>query len=82
MCPHAGIIGLLTTHHASPSVLQNTHFILHINDSTHKKRWEKKHQKINLISTFHFQMERELNLSPRAKPRYTGKVRLCVTRYK
>ncbi|TSO88069.1 RIMS-binding protein 2 [Bagarius yarrelli] len=26
-------------------------------------------------------MERELNLSPRAKPRYTGKVRLCVARY-
>ncbi|KAK2840676.1 hypothetical protein Q7C36_012255 [Tachysurus vachellii] len=27
------------------------------------------------------EMERELNLSPRAKPRYTGKVRLCVARY-
>ncbi|XP_058246415.1 RIMS-binding protein 2 isoform X2 [Hemibagrus wyckioides] len=26
-------------------------------------------------------MERELNLSPRAKPRYTAKVRLCVARY-
>ncbi|XP_047656257.1 RIMS-binding protein 2 isoform X5 [Tachysurus fulvidraco] len=26
-------------------------------------------------------MERELNLSPRAKPKYTGKVRLCVARY-
>ncbi|XP_046727328.1 RIMS-binding protein 2 isoform X7 [Silurus meridionalis] len=26
-------------------------------------------------------MERELNLSPRAKPRYVGKVRLCVARY-
>ncbi|XP_062855459.1 RIMS-binding protein 2 isoform X1 [Trichomycterus rosablanca] len=26
-------------------------------------------------------MERELNLSPRAKPRYTNKVRLCVARY-
>ncbi|XP_046727323.1 RIMS-binding protein 2 isoform X2 [Silurus meridionalis] len=27
------------------------------------------------------EMERELNLSPRAKPRYVGKVRLCVARY-
>uniref|UniRef100_A0A8B9K8M7 RIMS-binding protein 2 n=1 Tax=Astyanax mexicanus TaxID=7994 RepID=A0A8B9K8M7_ASTMX len=26
-------------------------------------------------------MDKELNLSPRAKPRYTGKVRLCVARY-
>uniref|UniRef100_A0A3B4DIW0 RIMS-binding protein 2 n=1 Tax=Pygocentrus nattereri TaxID=42514 RepID=A0A3B4DIW0_PYGNA len=27
------------------------------------------------------EMDKELNLSPRAKPRYTGKVRLCVARY-
>lgn len=33
-------------------------------------------------STLCFQMERELNLSPRAKPRYSTKVRLCVARYK
>uniref|UniRef100_W5JYK0 RIMS-binding protein 2 n=1 Tax=Astyanax mexicanus TaxID=7994 RepID=W5JYK0_ASTMX len=31
--------------------------------------------------TYLSEMDKELNLSPRAKPRYTGKVRLCVARY-